>query len=262
MLVGIRRRPRRSTSMTPDEAMARLEKAGSPQTRKTYRRHGVTGVMFGVSYTTFGRLAQAIKVDHVLASKLWATGNHDARILATMIADPRTAPRKELEAWAAAVDNYPLCDAVATFVARPPHAHATAKAWTQSTSEYHGQAGWTVFTTLISSGDTVSDEECLALLARIEKTIAKAKNRVRQAMNDTVIAIGSRSEKLSTAAIAGAQRIGVVTVDHGAIFCKTPDAVACTEKAWGRKREHPTWKASTAKSQSPRVIVPFRSKAT
>ena len=38
--------------------------------------------MFGVSYAALGKLKRKIKVDHELAEKLWATGNHDARIAA------------------------------------------------------------------------------------------------------------------------------------------------------------------------------------
>ena len=74
--------------MTLRETMKALEKAGTAQTRKIYGRHGVTGPMYGVSYATLGQLKKKIKTDHALAEQLWATGNHDARILATMVADP------------------------------------------------------------------------------------------------------------------------------------------------------------------------------
>ncbi|MSR01503.1 MAG: hypothetical protein EXR94_02000 [Gemmatimonadetes bacterium] len=71
--------------MTLDDVLAQLEKAGSAQTRKTYGRHGITSPMFGVSYAVLGKLVKTIKVDQALAEALWATGNHDARILATPV---------------------------------------------------------------------------------------------------------------------------------------------------------------------------------
>ena len=55
---------------------------------------------------------------------------------------------------------------------------------------------------------------------------------VFEAMNMAVMAIGCRSDSLRSAAIAAAQRIGKVKVDHGDTACKTPDAVAAIEKAW------------------------------
>jgi 3-methyladenine DNA glycosylase AlkD len=47
--------------------------------------------MFGVSYAALGKLKKQIKQEHALAEALWETGNHDARVLATMVADPRKA---------------------------------------------------------------------------------------------------------------------------------------------------------------------------
>ena len=222
--------------MTPDDVMARLEQSGSAQTSKTYARHGIKGAMFGVSYAVLGKLTKAIKVDQALAEKLWATGNHDARILATTIADVGTNGWKQLETWALVSDNYVLSDAVARLVARTPHARATAEAWTKSAGEYLGQCGWTVFAALAATDKTIADADWLTLLARIEKTIGNAKNRVRHAMNGALIAIGGRSTKLKTAAIAAAKRIGKVEVDHGDTSCETPDAVGYIAKLWARKK--------------------------
>ena len=73
--------------MTTDQALAALRKAGTAQNVKVYGRHGVKGDAFGVSYAELGRLHKTIGTDHGLARALWATGNHDARVLATMIAD-------------------------------------------------------------------------------------------------------------------------------------------------------------------------------
>lgn len=98
--------------MTLDDVMGQLEKAGSAQTRKTYGRHGIRSPTFGVSYAVLGKLIKTIKVDQPLAERLWATGNHDARILGTMIADPTTIGRKQLDAWATVADNYVLSDAL------------------------------------------------------------------------------------------------------------------------------------------------------
>ena len=75
--------------MTLDETMQALERAGSEQTRAIYARHGIGANMFGVSVATLGALAKRIVLDQSLAEALWETGNHDARLLATMVADPR-----------------------------------------------------------------------------------------------------------------------------------------------------------------------------
>ncbi|MBK8268389.1 MAG: hypothetical protein IPK83_08835 [Planctomycetes bacterium] len=42
-----------------------------------------------------------IGTDHILASSLWATGNHDARVLATLVADAAQVDDAIIAAWSA-----------------------------------------------------------------------------------------------------------------------------------------------------------------
>jgi hypothetical protein len=65
----------------------------------------------------------------------------------------------------------------------------------------------------------------------------RRKNRVRDAMNSAVIAIGIRNPKLEKKALAAAKRIGQVEVDHGETSCKTPDATAYIHKTLERRRK-------------------------
>ncbi|HEX7343423.1 MAG TPA: DNA alkylation repair protein, partial [bacterium] len=74
-------------------------------------------------------------------------------------------------------------------------------------------------------------------LTIIEREIHRSKNRVREAMNGALIAIGMRNEKLQKQAIAAARRIGKVVVDHGETGCKTPDAEAYILKAAARSKK-------------------------
>lgn len=222
--------------MTFDETIAVLERAGTAQNRTVYARHGVKGAMYGVSYAVQRDLAKKIKVDHTLASQLWETGNHDARILATMVADPAALGRKQLEAWAKELDNYVITDAVASAAARSPQAPAIAKAWIASKQEWISSAGWTVVASLAMKPDSAGDELFEGWLPIIERGIGKAPNRTRHAMNSALIAIGIRSATLEKKAVAAATAIGKVEVDHGETGCKTPDAVPYIRKARARKK--------------------------
>ena len=106
--------------MSYEQVIKALEKAGTAQNRKVYARHGVKEPMFGVSFAELGKLTKQIRTDHELAMQLWKSGNHDARVLATMIADPARLDRKTLDAWADDLDCYVLADAVAKVVSRSP----------------------------------------------------------------------------------------------------------------------------------------------
>lgn len=210
--------------MNLSETLRELEKAGSEQTRKTYARHGVSGPMYGVSHATLSALKKKIKSDHSLAKQLWASGNHDARILATMIADPAQMSDAELEAWIGQLQNAVLTDAVSGVAAQAPGARRKMQQWIGSTDEWTSSAGWNVCARLAKGSGAFTPAELDALLKRIEAGIKSAPNRTRYAMNSAMIAIGSNGGDLMRKAIATAKRIGPVEVDHGDTGCETPDA--------------------------------------
>lgn len=223
--------------MTLPETLAALESMGTEQNRRVYARHGAAEPIFGVSFANLGALKKKIKVDHPLAQGLWATGNFDARVLATMIADPAQASAAELDSWVEILDGYPLADAVSRFAATTPLAHKTMERWMKSKKEYIAQTGWQVFAHLSRQDGALTDEYALERLAHVEAHIHKAQNRVRHAMNSAVITVGLRGPELQKLALAAAARIGKVTVDHGQTGCETPDAAAYIRKAAARARK-------------------------
>jgi 3-methyladenine DNA glycosylase AlkD len=216
--------------MTETEVMQQLRSLGKEQTAKTYRRHGVRGDVFGVSYGDLGKLKKRIKVDHALAVALWRTGNHDARILATMVADPAALDERTLDAWARDLDSYPIADAFAGLAAQSPAARRCMERWTTDDGEWVGRAGWLVLARLAGDGGALSDAELAGYLPTIEREIHTRKNRVRDAMNSALIAVGIRNAPLREQALAAAARIGTVDVDHGETNCKTPDAAEYIRK--------------------------------
>jgi 3-methyladenine DNA glycosylase AlkD len=222
--------------MTLDEVMATLEAAGSAQTRKTYARHGIGPEMFGVSYAELYKLRKRIKVDHDLALALWATGNHDARVFATLIDDAKKVDRAQAERWVADLTNYGLTDAVSGLIARSPVAREVMPEWMARDGEWESSAGWNILGQLALDERTLDDGFFATYLPVIEQQIHQAKNRTRYSMNNALIAIGTRSDALEGAALAVANRIGKVVVDHGETNCKTPYAPTYIVKARDRRR--------------------------
>lgn len=222
--------------MTLDEMMATLAAAGSAQTRKTYARHGIGPEMFGVSYAELYKLRKRIKVDHRLALELWDTGNHDARVLATLIDDPKQIDRAQAERWLADMDNYGLTDALSGLIARSSLARAVMPEWMAREGEWESCAGWNILGQLALDDRTLDDAFFAAYLPVIEQQIHHAKNRTRYSMNNALIAIGTRGDALESAALAAANRIGKVEVDHGDTSCKTPYAPTYIVKSRDHRR--------------------------
>ncbi len=223
--------------MNLEETMGQLEEMGTAQNRKVYTRHGVRDQMFGVSYANLNRLARTIKRDHSLACQLWETGNHDAQVLATKVADPALADGKLLDDWVADLDSYVISDAFAGLVGNSPFARAKAEEWSPADGEWRGRAGWLLVANLAMKDTDLPDDYFLGVLETIQQEIHQRRNRVRDAMNWALIAIGIRNDSLEAAALQTAALIGKVEVDHGQTNCKTPDAADYIRRTLDRKKE-------------------------
>jgi len=211
--------------MQLQETMQELERLGTEQNRKVYSRHGVGENFYGVSFANLEAMRKRIKKDHNLALQLWATGNHDARVLATKIADPARLDLDTINAWLFDLDNYIVADSFADLVMKTPYARQLAETWVDSENEWTGRAGWHLIALLALHDPALPDDFFEPYLAAIAREIHARKNRTREGMNSALIAIGIRDAALQAKAIETAQKVGKVHIDHGDTSCKTPDAV-------------------------------------
>lgn len=215
--------------------MAGLRTMGTEQNRKVYARHGVGKKMYGVSYTNLNKLRKQIGTDQALAEQLWASGNHDARVLATMVADPANTRSGLLDTWVKDVDSYVLGDALRDLVARTPFAFKKFEKWSPSKSEFVGQVGWGLLSHLASHSEDLNNAFFIEQLKTIDAEVHVRPNRVRHSMNGAIITIGARNATLRRRATAAANRIGTIAVDHGDTSCTTPAAAPYIDKMWARK---------------------------
>lgn len=221
-----------------NETLSTLEELGTAQNRKVYARHGVNPPMYGVSYANLNKLARKIKRDHRQAEGLWNTGNHDARVLATRLADPSRLSAARLDGWARDIDNSILAGELGALASVSKTGLARFRKWTSRRGEWVATAGWNTFTEMVLNDHGDVDDALLdTCLERIEMQIHSQPNRVRYAMNNALIAIGTYSASYRDRAIAAAKRIGPVEVDHGETSCRTPDAASYIAKSFARKEK-------------------------
>ncbi len=224
------------------EILSELESLGTAQNRKIYGRHGVTAPCFGVSYGNLDKFAKRLRKSPApgLPTELWATGNHDARILALKVIRAEELSARLVDRWAREADSPVLAGELGVTIGRTAwdgrekavHRWLAAK---PTTRPQVAASGWCLLAAL--AGETIDwpDDRWIGFLDRIEDEIVRAPDRIRHAMNNALIAIGSRSPSLRKRAEAAARRIGPVEVDHGETSCQTPDALAYLAKVWARK---------------------------
>ena len=138
---------------------------------------------------------------------------------------PRHGVKNELYGVSFAdLGNYVITDYFADYVFQTPQARQKMEAWTQADDEWLGQAGWRLVAKFALQDPTLPDPYFVSHLVQIEREIHARKNRVRDARNSALIAIGVRNAMLQEEALEAAGKIGKVAVDHGQTSCKTPDA--------------------------------------
>lgn len=218
------------------EALKQLEAFGSEQTRKTYRRHGALDPLFGVKYGDLYKMVRQIKSDHALALELWETGNHDARLLATMVVDPEMMTMTGLAKWMKDVQCHFLSSALSNVAQRSTMAKKLVTKWMKSRTELVESTAWLMLAGISrESPKLFTRVEYKAFLKTIERDIHQSKNRVKASMNAALIGIGSYIDEKT--AVAVAERVGKVEVDHGDTSCKTPLAVPYIQKAAAKYRD-------------------------
>lgn len=227
--------------MTVKQTLAALKKAGTAPNRKVYVAHGVNENLFGVSYVNLGKMTKTIGTDHALALGLWDSGVHDARVLATFVADPGKLTAKGLDAWAKDLDNYIITSAFAKMVVNSKLARRKFDIWKNRKSEWIAASAWDVLSGMceleydniseedlatngVTPSEVLPDDFCIKQIEFIAKEIHSQPNRVRYSMNQALISLGARNEKTHKEALQAAATIGKVLVDHGQTKCKTPNA--------------------------------------
>ena len=90
---------KRANSTDVKAVLTELDSLGSKRVREDMgKRFGIhTDKAWGVMMRDMKKVAKAIGIDHALAQQLWRSGWYEARMVATMIADPMQVTPKEMQ---------------------------------------------------------------------------------------------------------------------------------------------------------------------
>jgi len=233
-------------ALTAKSVVAELKTLGKDSYKKVMLVHGVQEPIYGVAISELKKIQKrAGGTNHALALDLWDTGVYDAMYLAALLADDAQMGARDLQRWVASASSKPLWEYSVPWVASgSPEGWKQALKWIDSRKENEAAAGWGTLAGIVAvRADADLDLALLKkLLARVEKEIRTAPNRVRYVMNAFVISVGSYVRPLTSEALALGKRLGKVEVDMGDTSCKVPGIVEYIGKVkargnWGKKRK-------------------------
>ncbi len=178
-----------------------LKLAGTERRRVLYSGRGVRSPMFGVSLDQVMGMARSVGMDPRPARDLWRSGNHDARVLATLVADPSSSTEAELAAWAADCDDHVIAGLLAAFIARTDHARRLSDQCREHPDDIQAQLGWMLVTHLAQGGcradrPAVVDDWLGGRLDEISLGFRSRGRRTRAAMSEALVAFGREGEGL------------------------------------------------------------------
>jgi 3-methyladenine DNA glycosylase AlkD len=189
--------------------LAGLAPLGSAEALTGMARYGInTADAFGVSVYELRRVAKELGRDHDLALALWATGNHEARLLASMVDEPARVTAAQMDSWAAAFDSWDVCDQVTSnLFDKTPYAWEKVREWSAAEDEWVKRAAFATAAALAVQDKAAADEPFLEILELVRREAGDDRNFVKKAVNWALRNIGKRNLRLHTAAIATAEAI-------------------------------------------------------
>jgi 3-methyladenine DNA glycosylase AlkD len=198
--------------MTAPEILAALRAQSNPKNVEGMARYGIsTAGTLGVPVAEIRRLARQVGRSHSLAAELWASGVHEARILATIVDEPARVTRRQMDRWARDFDSWDVCDQACQNLFRyTPFAWTAATEWAGAKREFVRRAAFALMAGLAVKAKDAPDEAFEALLPLITSAATDQRNLVRKAVNWALRAIGKRNLRLRSAAIAAAENIRII----------------------------------------------------
>lgn len=187
----------------------KLKSLSNPEAVKGMARFGINPEKnLGVSILDLRKIACEIGKNHELADKLWATGIHDARILAGMIGQPDEVTEKQMEQWVGDFDSWDVCDEVCmNLFEKLPFAYNKAVEWSSRDEEFVKRTGFVLMARLAISDKKAADEKFISFLPFIKKESTDSRNFVKKAVNWALRQIGKRNITLNKLAIKAGEEI-------------------------------------------------------
>ncbi|MFA9459788.1 DNA alkylation repair protein [Thiohalorhabdus methylotrophus] len=184
--------------MDANEVLEVLRSRSEPDRVTDRVRQGVRSEnALGVSEEVIEELATSIGTDHELALSLWESGAHEARLLATRLADAERVDDEQAEAWVASLDSWELSDQASLYLfRRMDRAWRKAEEWTEREEEQVKRAAFALIAALAMYDLDAGDDRFSVFYPAIEMAAGDQRERVREAVSWALRRIGLRSAGL------------------------------------------------------------------
>ncbi len=191
------------------KAIERLRSLGNYENIEGMTRFGIcTNKTLGVSMPNVRKVAKELGKNHELAIKLWLSEIHEAKILASIVAEKKKVTPKLMDYWIKGFDSWDVCDqACMNLFYDIPCAYEKAKEWTSRKPEFEKRAGFALMACLACKDKKACDQKFEEFFSYIHNNATDERNFVKKAVNWALRQIGKRNIALNKKSIAAAKKI-------------------------------------------------------
>lgn len=193
--------------MTTPEILTQLESLRNESTFTHNAKYGAVK-QFGVKLGDIRPIAKKIKINHELAFELWETGYVEARLLATLIVNPKKLSSEEVSRMAHSMDFVHEADWFNSYVLKDfPNKEQFREQWMGSDNKWAARSGWSLM-----AGRVAREHEGIdiaATLDRIEQEMSAAPSEVQWTMNTTLAYIGINHAEFRQRALEIGEKLGI-----------------------------------------------------
>ncbi|MDD4969701.1 MAG: DNA alkylation repair protein [Paludibacter sp.] len=194
--------------MTANEVLIELKALSTPDHFAKLAHFGITDTnAYGVKVPHIRQLSKLIGKNHELALELWNTGNHEARLLATMIEKKEMITETQFDAWVNDFNSWDICDQSCSLLGQTPFSLQKIDEYSTRTEEYVKRTAFVLMCEQAVHHKKVENEQFYPFLQIIKREAWDERNFVRKAINWALRQIGKRNETLRIMAIETGERI-------------------------------------------------------
>ncbi len=192
--------------MDAQAAIGELRRRADPSRKPGMARVGIdVSRALGVSVPDIRAVGKRCGTDQTLASQLWRSGIHEARILATLVADPGALTVEEMEAWVVDISSWDVCDFAADVFGRTQGSPRTIRAWARRPEGFVKRCAFSMIARRAVWAKDAPDREFLGYLPLIRRAATDERNEVKKGVSWALRQIGKRNRALLAAAMEEAE---------------------------------------------------------
>lgn len=175
---------------------------------------------------------------HQVAADLWASGMHEAMLLAAFTDDPKHVSETQMDTWTEGIGSWDLCDHLcANLYYKTPFYLNKAFAYSYREEEFVKRTGFVLMLMYVQHNKIKDPATIARFLTRIEEEAHDERNFVKKALNWLLRTIGKRNQTFYPMAIACCERLIILNTSSSRWIARDALRELQTKQAAGAIRE-------------------------